>query len=301
MIMTKMKGSKRAQAKKIRPGIVRKQAQAQKITDAIKGAKTVALIDVRALPDRLLQAARKQLRGKAVFLMAKNTVLHRALESSKKGKDLADRIRVPSVLVLTDLTAYQLFRHFKLSRAKVAAKPGQIADVDIVVKEGETDLPPGPALSELKGAGINAQIKAGKIVVAKDSVVAKAGAKIPDAVCKALQKLNVLPFMAGLTMVAAEEEGRLFEAQILDIDEEVLKTDLGLSLGLAYSMSIHCAYPTGDNRVQLLSSALAQARALASESGAYSPAHMESLLASAVRLQSALEGKAGASAAEKSS
>ncbi|MFH1095222.1 MAG: 50S ribosomal protein L10 [Candidatus Micrarchaeota archaeon] len=299
--MTKMKGSRRSQAKKIRPALVRKQAQVEKIAQAIKGAKTVALIDVRALPDRLLQAARKQLRGKAVFLMAKNSVLHRSLEMSPKGKGLADRIRVPSVLVLTDLTAYGLFRHFKLTRAKVAAKPGQIADVDIIVKEGETDLPPGPALSELKGAGINAQIKAGKIVVAKDSVVAKAGTKIPDAVCKALQKLNVLPFMAGLTMVAAEEEGRLFEAQILDIDEETLQSDLACSIGLAYNMSIHCAYPTEDNRVQLLSGALAQARALASESGAYSPAYMESLLASAIRLQNALEGKAGASTEAKSS
>lgn len=294
--MTKLKGFRRQTAKntpKARPVLEKKKQDVQTIAAQLKGAKTIALIDVRALPDRLLQAARKQLRGKASFIMAKNTVLRRALEGSGKGKELVSHLRVPSVLVATDMSAYELFRHFARSRTAVAAKPGQVAPFDIVVHEGETDLPPGPALSELKGANINAQIRGGKIVVAKESVVAKKDAKISDAVCKALQKLNVRPFMAGLTMVAGVESGRVFSAQVLDVDEARLAAGLAAGLADALHVSIHCAYPTEQNRQVLLTTALAQARALAAEGGVYSEMNMESLLAQGLRMQDALGGKVG--------
>jgi large subunit ribosomal protein L10 len=291
--MTKIKGSKRHEKPKARPGIEKKKGQVASIAKQLGSAKTIALIDVRSLPDRLLQAARKQLRGKATFLMAKNTVLRRALEQSGKAKELLVSLDRPAVLVLSDMSAYELFRHFKVSRAAVAAKPGQMAPFDIIVKEGETDLPPGPALSELKGAGVNAQIRAGKIVVAKDSVVVKTGVKISDVACKALQKLHVLPFTAGLSMVAGIENGRMFSALVLDIDEAVLASQLTMACADAYNMSINCSYPTEQNRNILLSQSLAQAKALATEGGVYSDMNMESLLASAVRMQNALEGKVG--------
>lgn len=292
--MTKKKGFKKnAKSDHVRPALEQKKAQVDKIAHSLKGAHTVAFVDARSTPDRLLQSARKQLRGKATFLMAKNAVIARALDKSGVGKEMASHLGVPTVLVTTTLTPYGLFRHFKTTRAAVAAKPGQIAPFDIVVKEGETDLPPGPALSELKNAGINAQIKAGKIVVAKDSVVAKAGTKISDNVCKALQKLNVKPFTAGLTMVAGLEGGQLYKASVLDIDEVQLVSDLVKSSMDSYNMSINVAYPTEHNRQQILGQAINQARALVTESGAYSVPNPELLLAPALRLEMALGSRVG--------
>ena len=291
MIMTKLKGKKRLQAKKAAPGVKKKQEQVAKIAHKLKSAKLVALVDVRGLPDRLLQSARKGLRGKAEFIVAKTAVLRRALEAAGKAPDIVPKLNVPAALVVGDMSAYELFSYFKKTRAPVAAKPGQVAAFDITVKEGETDLPPGPALSELKAAGINAQIKGGKIVVAKDSVVAKSGAKITEAVCKALQKLGVLPFTAGLAMVCGVEDGRLFASSVLDVDEEGLAAGLQAALADAYNMSVNLSYFTEQNRQQLLTSAVMQAHSLAMEAGVYSEGNMEMLLASALRMQGALEGK----------
>ncbi len=290
MLMTRKKAGKKQKAH-LRPMLEQKKTQVQEIARKIKGAKLVAIVDVRGLPDRLLQAARKGLRGKAEFIVAKSSVLKRALEAAGKAKELAPKTNVPTALVVGDLSAYSLFKFFKDSRANVAAKPGQIAPFDIIVHEGETDLPPGPALSELKGAGINAQIRGGKIVVAKDSVVAKNGVKITDAMCKALQKLNVLPFKAGLTMVGGVEGGKLYEPAVLDIDEAGLFLGLCASMNDAYSMSVNVSYFTEDNRRQLLTGAVMQARSLGMEAGVYSEGNMEMLLASALRMQAALEGK----------
>lgn len=292
--MAKRKANKNNQANHERPAIRKKKEQVERISKLIAKAKTIALVDVRNLPDRILQKARRDLRGKAQFIMAKNTVLKRALVAANKATQLADMINNPSVLVIADdMSAYQLFSHFKKSKTSVAAKPGQIAPFDIVVKEGETDLPAGPALAGLKAAGINAQTKAGKIIVAKDSVVAKAGAKISEIASKALQQLGIKPFSAGLTMVAAVQEGMLYPAQVLDIDEQKLASDLISALSDCYNMSVNIVYPTEDNRSVLLAGAYAQARALAEVSGVYSPAHMELLLARAIRMQTAVGALVG--------
>ena len=293
--MTKIKGFKRLEKAKERPAIKKKKSQVDEIAAKIKNAKTIALVDQRALPDRLLQKAKKQLRGKAEFLMAKNIVLKKAIEKSKVAKELIEKIQSPSVLIISDeLTPYAIYKHFRENRAMVAAKPGQITTIDIVVPAGETDLPPGPALSELKGAKIDAMIKGPKISIRKDSTVAKAGEKISVNVSKALQTLSILPFEAGLTMVAGYDGEFLYNSDILDVDPVMLTADLKASVSDAYNMSVNTAYPTELNIEHLLTSAVKLTSALVSQTGVYSTAHVDLLLTPALRMQNALENKVGA-------
>jgi len=253
----------------------------------------VALLNIRNLPDRIFQKSKKQLRGKADFVVAKNSTIIRALEASKKGKELSGQISFPTALVFTSLSPYQLFKFFKDNKTSVAAKPGMLAPFDIIVPEGETDLMPGPALSELKGAGINAQIKGGKIIIAKDSVVAKKGAKITDNVCKALQKLNIMPFEAMVNMVAAYDGKFTYTGAILDIDEHQLRTDLAESLAQSFNVSYNASFPTSQNISALLSNAFAQSRNMAINGCVYSDASTELLLAQAVVLGNTLGTKVG--------
>ncbi|MBS3068753.1 50S ribosomal protein L10 [Candidatus Micrarchaeota archaeon] len=290
--MTRKKPGQKS-AKRHSSAISKKEAQVKKLVQWIGEKPVVAAIDIRALPDRLLQAARKKLRGKADIIVAKNSVIKKALESSKKASILSSEIKSPTALVLSDMTPYALFTFFKTNKSSVAAKPGQLAPFDIVVHEGETDLPPGPALSELKGAGINAQIKGGKIIVAKDSIVAKSGAKISDAVCKALSKLNIFPFEARLNMVAAVEEGKVYGASVLDIDQAQLFADLQNCLAQSFNVSYNCSYPTSQNIDALLKDAYSQGNNLAINGGVYSDASSELLLTQAVLLGETLSSKVG--------
>jgi large subunit ribosomal protein L10 len=255
--------------------------------------QNVALLNIRNLPDRILQKSRKKLRGKADFVVAKNSTLLRALEASKKGKELLEHMGFPTALVYTSLSPYDLFKFFKDNKTKVAAKPGQIAPFDIVVPEGETDLLPGPALSELKGAGINAQIKAGKIIVAKDSVVAKKGAKINDNVCKALQKLNILPFEAQVNMVAAYDGRLTYTSSVLDIDEAQLRADVLGALSQSFNVSYNASFPTSQSIEALLSNAFAQGRNMAINGCILSDASAGTLLVQSVMLGNTLSSKVG--------
>jgi large subunit ribosomal protein L10 len=287
MTKKKLKGAK---AKKVSVAIAAKKEKVDEISAVSKKYPVVALLNLRNLPDRILQSSKKKLRGSAQFSVAKNSVITRALDKSGKG-ELSAHLDFPTALVFTSLTPYSLHKFFKDNKVKVAAKPGQIAPFDIVVPEGETDLMPGPALSELKGAGINAQIKGGKIIVAKDSVVAKKGAKIPDAVCKALQKLNILPFDAMVNMVAAYDGKFTFTSSVLDIDEHQLNADLQSCLSQAFNVSYNASFPTSQNISALLSNAFSQGRNMAINGHVYSDASTELLLAQAVILGDTLSGK----------
>ena len=286
MTKKKLRGGK---AKKESVTLAAKKKQVDELSKAGKSQPVVALLNVRSLPDRILQSSRKKLRGNATFTIAKNSTIKRALDKSGKG-ELGSHMDFPTALVYTSLTPYSLYKFFKENKAKVAAKPGQIAPFDIIVPEGETDLPPGPALSELKGAGINAQIKAGKIIVAKDSVVAKKGAKITDNVCKALQKLGILPFEAMVNMVAAYDGRLTYTASVLDIDEAQLRAGVLEALCQSFNVSYNASFPTSQNIEALLSGAFSQGRNMAINGCIISDASAGTLLAQSVLLGSALEG-----------
>ena len=291
-MMTKKK-LKAVRAKKESVAIAGKKENVLAIAKVAGNYPNVALLNIRNLPDRILQKSKKQLRGKADFVVARNSTIIRALDASKKGKELSAHMDFPTALVFTSMSPYQLFKFFKDNKTSVAAKPGMLAPFDIIVPEGETDLMPGPALSELKGAGINAQIKGGKIIIAKDSVVAKKGAKISDNVCKALQKLNILPFEAMVNMVAAYDGKFTYTGSILDIDEHQLKADLIDSLAQSFNVSYNASFPTSQNIDALLSNAYAQSRNMAINGCIYSAASTELLLTQAVLIGSTLSAKVG--------
>ncbi len=272
--------------------VKRKAEQVKQTIADIKNYKTVALLDLRKLPDALLQSLRKRIReGGGKVLVLKKPVVSRVLEAEPK---LAGRISdcdKPVALILTNQSPYELNTFFKQHRKKRAAKVGDIALADIIIPEGETDLPPGPALSELKAGGVNVQIKGGKIVVAKESTVAKAGEKITEPKVKALQSLGVQPFEVMASLVFGYDGEYVYLKEILDIGDSV-NADMAASVSQAMNLSLNIGYPTGQNINVLLGEAVRQAMNVSLNSNAYSPSSMEQLLTSAIRQGTAL-GKLG--------
>ena len=262
------------------------KAKIQKVEEVkadIKKYKTLVIIDLRKLSDSLFQSLRKKIRDKGgKVLVLKKPVVQRVLESDKKLAALAGETDKPVALILTNDSPFAINKFFKENKKRRAAKTGEVAPFDIVVPEGETDLPPGPALSELKGAGINVQIKAGKIVVAKESVVAKSGELLNDLKTKALQKLNVKPFEISVRLIAGYDQQYVYNAELLNIDD-TLHAALGTSLNDAYNLSINAKYPTKQNIEILLRDAYAQSLNVALNGNLYSSNAIGQLLILASR------------------
>ncbi len=268
---------------------VKKKVEAvRKASADMKKYKTVALLDLRKLPDSLFQSLRQRIRKEGgQVLVLKKPVVSRVLQSNPKLAAKAAECDKPVALIYTNHSAYEINSFFKQNKKKRAAKVGDIALTDIVVHEGETDLPPGPALSELKAGGVNAQIKAGKIIVAKESVVAKKGEKLVEAKVKALQTLNVQPFEIMASMIFGFDGEYVYSREILDIGDTV-QADLAASLSQAMNFSLNVGYPTGQNIDTLLKDAMRQATNVSLNGDLYSSSTMEQLLVSAMRQGSAL-------------
>ncbi len=264
--------------------------------DEVKGAisemknfKTVALLSLFQLPDALFQSLRKKIRedGGKVFVLRK-PVVSRILESNKRLAPYVKETDKPVALIYTNGSPYELNQFFKQHRKKRAAKVGDIAIAPIIIPEGETDLPPGPVLSELKAAGLNVQIKAGKIAVTKESTLAKEGEKLTTQKVKALQSLGIKPFENMARFIMGYDGEYVYTKSVLDVGETV-PADLAASLSQAMNVSLNLNYPTGQNISLLLTGALKQSFNLSVNSGAYSSSSIEQLLTSAMRQGTVLE------------
>lgn len=270
--------------------IVKEKVEEVKNTiSQMKNFKTVALLSLFQLPDALFQSLRKKIRedGGKVFVLRK-PVVSRILESNKRLAPYVKETDKPVALIYTNGSPYELNQFFKQHRKKRAAKVGDIAIAPIIIPEGETDLPPGPVLSELKAAGLNVQIKAGKIAVTKESTLAKEGEKLTTQKVKALQSLGIKPFENMARFIMGYDGEYVYTKSVLDVGETV-PADLAASLSQAMNVSLNLNYPTGQNISLLLTGALKQSFNLSVNSGAYSSSSIEQLLTSAMRQGTVLE------------
>lgn len=254
----------------------------------IKSFKSLVLLDLRQLPDALFQSLRRKIRqngGKVLVL--RKPVASRVLGGVPKMADYVKECNKPMAFILTNSSPFEMNKFFNENKKKRAAKVGEIATSEIIVPEGDTDLPPGPALSELKAAGVNAQIKAGKIAVMKASTVAKTGEKLTAQKVKALQSLNVKPFEVMAKFVIGFDGSYIYSKQLLD-DAETVPADLGKALSQALNVSLNVNYPTKQNAEVLLVHALKQGMNVSLNGGLYSSSALERLLVSAIKQGSAL-------------
>ena len=229
----------------------------------LKGNSVVAIASVQNLPSKHLHAIKRKLRGKATAVLARETLLRMALESAKpEAKELENYFDGSCLLILSNLSAFKLAKLLRESNSKTFAKPGQIAPYDITIPAGETSLTPGPVLTELKQAKIDAKIQGQKIVISKDCTVVKKGEPISQAVAKILMKLAIEPMEVGLKMRAAFEGGMIFKEDVLDIDDKYWLNALGEAHRSALNLAVFAEIYNKDSVTLLIQKAAREANAI---------------------------------------
>jgi large subunit ribosomal protein L10 len=273
-----------------------KKQKVEEITKQLSSAKVVAVLDLHTLPNALLQKMRKELKSDAKILIYKTSLLKKALKRAKLDS-LLPAMKGEKALVISNLDPFRLYKKMNANPLKVYAKPGQIAPYDLVVPAGETQLPPGPILTELKAAGIDARIQGGKVAVGKDSVVAKKGEVIKDVVAKALQKLDIKPFEVRVHVPLAYEDGIVYNEDLLNVDEKKMLSDVAQGFMNAKSIALEIGYITKDTVEPLIQKAYRQARFVGIEKDIMLPELMEELMKKAARQANAVNSAVPANAA----
>ena len=272
-----------------------KKEEVNELKGLIDSAEVVGIVNLLNIPARQLQEMRKTLAGKATIRLSKINLMKLALEDCVNEKanitELSDYMEGQPALVCTDMNPFRLYKILEDSKTSAPAKAGAIAPEDIVVPAGDTGFPPGPFLGDLQQIGVNAKIDKGKIVVQKDTVVVEAGEAVPRAVAAALTRLDIKPMEVGMDLKAVYEEGSIFKADVLAIDEEETFADIQNAFTRAFNLSVFSAFPTSETISTIISTAHSKAYNVAIEAAIPTGKTSDMLIALANAKMLALAGE----------
>ena len=250
----------------------------KKAREELKHYKTIGVMPIEAIPDRLVQKIRNRMKPNSKFLIARKNLIFKILGEGADAKALEPYITGNVALVLSNDDPLDLYSQISSSPIKLGAKPNQIAPSDIHIESGETSIMPGQAVTDLKTAGIDVKIDKGKVVISKSKVLVAKGDKITTPIAKALKMLDVMPFQANGRLSAAMREKLLFREEVMRINQEYILGELGMDFARANALTIAIKFVTPYNATMFVSKAVNEAVALGVEAKIYEKGIIDKLL-----------------------
>jgi len=230
----------------------KKQAYFVKLIQLLQEYNKILIIEADNVGSAHMQRIRMSLRGQAVVLMGKNTMIRKAIrgyiDKNKASvpaglEELMQHVRgnVGFVFTKGDLSAVK-GKVIGL-RVEAPAKVGTFAPNDVLVPAGPTGLEPTQT-SFLQALNIPSKINKGQVEIQNDHLLLKKGDKIGQSEAALLAKLNIKPFTYGMVLKMVYDAGSIYTPEILDMtDQDILNKFLnGLRNVAATGLSI--SFPT---------------------------------------------------------
>jgi len=218
-----------------------------KIVGLLQDYSKILLVVCDFIGSAHMQRIRKTLRGKAVMLMGKNTMMRKAIRLHVEEHPLWEGI-IPYItgnigLIFTNDDLIKI-RDLCLSlKVPASAKPGIKAPSDVVIPKGVTQLEPTKT-SFLQALNIASKINKGTIEILQDVHLIKKGDKVGSSESTLLQMLDIRPFEYGLSLVAVYDDGAVFEAEVLDMTNDDILSRFAVGIGNVASLSIGLNFPS---------------------------------------------------------
>ena len=251
-----------------------KEAKKDELTKLSVEYPFIAVATLNELPANIVSVLRKRLAGEAVIKVSKTRVLKLAFkESSADTSKIDDQVNQSIAVIFSKKNPFELFSFIKKNKGEASAKVGDIAPQDILIQAGDTGLPPGPALTPLKAAGLKVAVQGPTISIVKDKIVTKKGEEVSDAVVDVLGKLNIKPMRVGMKVIGVldKEENQFYSADILHVDEEELFDNFVLAYQQALNLSVNAGIYNDASMEVLVIKAQREAKAVKEALGEDAP------------------------------
>ena len=230
----------------------KKQAYFVKLVQLLQEYNKILIVEADNVGSAHMQRIRMSLRGQAVVLLGKNTMIRKAIrgyiEKNKNAvpaglEELMTHVRGNIGFVFTkgDLSAVK--GKVVGLRVEAPAKVGTNAPNDVVVPAGPTGLEPTQT-SFLQALNIPSKINKGQVEIQNDHLLLKKGDKVGQSEAALLSKLNLQPFTYGMVLKMVYDAGSIYTPEVLDMtDQDILNKFLnGLRNVAATGLSI--SFPT---------------------------------------------------------
>ncbi|XP_049848264.1 60S acidic ribosomal protein P0-like [Schistocerca gregaria] len=204
----------------------------------------ILIVNANNVGSNHMHSIRRLIRGLGILLMGKNTLIRKAirehLPDNPNLEPLLPHIHGNIGLVFTKGDVHLLREKLTEIKVSVAAKPGSISPVDIVIPKGGTGLEPNKT-SFLQVLNIPSKIEKGQIDILSDVKLVSAGSKVGASECALFSLLSIRPFIYSLKVSMVYEDGNIYSSSVLDITDDsilgVLKNEI--SNVAAISMATH--------------------------------------------------------------
>jgi large subunit ribosomal protein LP0 len=192
-----------------------------KVNELFHEYHKIMIVNIDNVSSALMQKTRHALRGKAIVLMGKNTLIRRAMAGIKDVPGLpalSAALKENVGLVFTNGDLSEIRDIIAKNKISGPAKPGQVAPIDVVIPKGNTGLEPSQT-TFLQALNIATKITKGTIEILNDIKVITKGEKVGSSEATLLQKLKITPFFFEISPVQIFDDGHMFPVDILDIRE----------------------------------------------------------------------------------
>ncbi|CAH1397928.1 unnamed protein product [Nezara viridula] len=194
-----------------------------------------------------MQQIRMSLRGAAVVLMGKNTMMRKAIRGHVERNQALDKL-LPHIkgnvgFVFTRGELPEIREKLLQNKVRAPARAGAIAPCPVVIPAQNTGLGPEKT-SFFQALSIPTKISKGTIEIINDVHILKEGDKVGASEATLLNMLNISPFSYGLVVEMVYDSGTIFEPKILDIKPEDLRVKFLEGVARLASVCLEISYPT---------------------------------------------------------
>jgi large subunit ribosomal protein LP0 len=194
-----------------------------------------------------MQQIRIGLRGSAVVLMGKNTMMRKAIKGHLEQNPALERI-MPCIrgnvgFVFTNGDLSEIRDKLVENKVRAPARAGAVAPGDVIIPAQNTGLGPEKT-SFFQALAIATKISKGTIEIINDVHILREGERVGASEATLLNMLNISPFNYGLQIQMVYDSGSLFEPKILDIKPEDIRAKFLAGVRNVAAVSIQIGYPT---------------------------------------------------------
>jgi len=231
------------------PSRERKQEYFKQMTTLLDEYSTIIVVGCDNVGSHQMQKIRMGLRGKAVVLMGKNTLMRKVINNYLKEhpghgiSNLTPAIVGNIGLIFTNGDISGIRDVIKNTRVGAPARVGQLAECDVTIPPGPTGCDPGQT-AWFQALNVATKIQKGQIEIVSEQKIITKGNKVGPSEVALLSKLNIKPFTYGLSLSSVYDNGALFDAKALEITSQDLKMKFIASVRRVAAASIGLGYPT---------------------------------------------------------
>lgn len=223
----------------------KKQDYRARVIKLFEEYKNFLIVNVTNVGSNQMQKIRIALRGKAILLMGKNSVVRKCVrELIEKNPKL--NAALPCLvgtigLVFSNDNLMEVRKSIQEHKVPAAARVGAYAPIDCKIPPGPTGLDPGQT-GFFQALNISTKIVKGAIEIISEVHLIKTGDKVTPSMVSLLSKLNIKPFFYGMKVETVYEDGAVYDASVLDLTNDDLMK--GFMKGVSHMACLSLAIGT---------------------------------------------------------